>query len=212
MATFALVGEAQTDLVALIGHALKRHGMVITAQFWLQSLASNQKKVVLVTPDADTLGTGETYSKVIATLDGEAFVPQEFLRLGLLILGEKKGKAALEASRSGVVNLAHLGAYEDVELYPVPDASTIARSGLLHLTPEDGPDSESYVVTFGAFGHSGAMKPRTLHRSDLARFLKSIPANQSQRAEVTETLASHRSASIVLNGIDLATLYDLGLV
>jgi hypothetical protein len=56
------------------------------------------------------------------------------------------------------------------------------------------------------------MKPRTLHRSDLARFLKSIPANQSQRAEVTETLASHRSASIVLNGIDLATLYDLGLV
>jgi len=208
-----LVGEVQTDLVALIGYALKRHGVQVAAQFWLQSLASSQKRVVIVTPLVDLCGVREAYSRILTDLGTEAFVTQKLLQSDLLvILGEREAKPALEASRSGMVNLARLGPYEDVEVYFIPDASEIPKSGFLHLTPVDSRDSKSYVVTFGAFGHGGAMKPRTLPKSDLEVFLSSIPANESQRTEVVETLRNNRSVSIILNGIKLATLYDLGLV
>lgn len=208
MATHTLVKEVPTDVVALIGLALRKHGIPVTAQFWLQSEASNQEKVVIVTLYVDTHGASETYSRIFAELDSETFVSRSFLRSDLVLFGEREAEPALEAVRSGMLSLSRLGPYEDIKLTPIPDASEIVKSGFLHFTPAN---TDSYIVSFGSFGHDGAMKTRLIDRSELNDFLSKVRANESQRVEVIENLQNHRSASIVLN-IDLATLYDLGLI
>jgi hypothetical protein len=208
MATHTLVRETPTDVVALIGLALRKHGIPVAAQFWLQSEVSNQEKVVIVTPYVDAHGASETYSRIFAELDSESFLTRSFLRSDLVLFGEREAAPALEAVRSGTLSLSRLGPYEDVKLTPIPDASEIVKGGFLHFSPVD---TGSYIASFGAFGHGGWMKPRAIDKSELNDFLSNVRANESQKAEVTENLQNHRSASIVLN-ISLATLYDLGLI
>lgn len=206
MAAHPLVEQSYRELPSLISLSLKRHGIPVRLCFWLHSIQPGQWRIVVMSPLADSDGTRSTFEKAAAALKGESFMTG--LRLSDLVLtGEQDAPEIESAIRHGTFRLDSFGTYEDVEIYPVPNASEINKQGFLHFLPE----GENVIVSFTPFDRSGAAKKRTLPRDAIIDFLRNINANSNQEHEVTEALSRGRSTSILIQ-INLQKLYDEDLI
>lgn len=210
MATHTLVEPLNNSLAALIGISLKRHGLPVSAEFWLHSIETGQTKLAIVTPLVDKQGVREAYSQFFEVLKDETFTTQLKLRTTLFAVSEQEATSALEALKSGLPRLSRLGPYEDIEIFPVPDASEIQVTGLLHLSPVKEPN-HPWRVSFAPTQSDGSVKYRIINGSDIKSFLKEIPSTPSQKRELLEAVDNSQATSILVS-IDLKTIYDLHLI
>lgn len=206
MAAHPLVEQSYRELPSLISLSLRQHNIPVRLCFWLHSIQTGQWRIVIQSPLVDQDGARTTFEKVAATLQRETFMSG--LRLSDLVLIGEHGAAEVESAiRRGTFRLDNFGTYEDVEIYPVPDASKIRKQGFLHIAPADG----DVIASFAPFDRSGSMKPRKIRSDEVSNFLRRIGANGSQEHEVNEALRNRRSDSILIQ-IDMQTIYDEGLI
>jgi hypothetical protein len=209
MATHALVEPLNNSLAALIGLSLKSHGLPVAAEFWLHSGETGQIKLAIVTPLVDKQGVREAYSQFFDALKDETFSTQLKLRTILFAVGEKEATPALEALNTGRLRLPQLGPYEDVDIFPVPDASEVRITGFLHLSPIK--EQNLWRLSFAPTQTDGPAKHLARNRNDVESLAKHIPKTPSQERELAETMDHNQTTSILVS-VDLKTLYDLHLV
>jgi hypothetical protein len=207
MATHRLVEPLSIDLPALIALSLEKDGVAVTTRFWIHSADTAQWKVVIISPLVDKIGTRETFSRIFDALKNEAFATKQFLNSNILLLGEQESKETLDTIAKGVSRLPNLGPYEDVEVYPVDEASDIGKQGFLHLEPS----GESSVVSFGAMDGGGSIKRQSKSKSELEALLNRVSASETEKSQALDDLKQGRSTSMLVK-INLKALYDFGLV
>jgi hypothetical protein len=207
MATYRLVEPLSIDLPALIALSLEKHGVPVTSRFWIQQADTGRRKVVIISPLVDKIGTRETFSRLFEALGNEEFAPKQFLNSNILLLGEEESKGSLDAIGKGVSRLPNLGPYEDVEVFRVAEASDIDKQGFLHVQPS----GENFVVIFGAMDGGGFIKHQPMSESTLQALLNQVSASESEKIQILDDLKRGRSPSMLTN-IKLNTLYEFGLV
>jgi hypothetical protein len=114
---------------------------------------------------------------------------------------------------SGHTTSLRVGPYENAEVIPLPPASAIRKSGMLHFIPAGISDLPFCRVLFGAFGGGGWMKPRDV-RDELAlgELLETLGVPRSERERITNELRAGRPSQTLLSDIRLDFLYRSGLV
>lgn len=210
MATYPLVEPGiDRDLPALIALSLEKHRVPVTSRFWMRSESGGVSQVVVISEAVDRLGTREAYRSVFAVLDKETFSTKSFLGSHLLLLGEKETRGVRDLLAKGTSRLPALGPFEDVDVYPVPEAEKIRKQGFLHFTPAN--NNPSCQVSFSPLDRDGAAKPLQAAVKDLDAILSFFSYSQADKEKALESLGHHRSASILAQ-TNLQKLYESGLI
>ena len=218
MATHTLVNPLSNEAAALIGLVLRSQGIPVSEEFWMISSEPHQKLLVLVSPEADTPKVRDLYERIFASLSGIDFASQEFVRTSLLVFGERESRDFLAKIHSGYTGYLQVGPYENAEVLPIPPASEIRMSGMLHFIPSTSTTTGSYTpfpcgVLFSAFSAGGWMKPREIQDwPGLYEILESLKVPSHEDKRIREDVKYGRPSHTVLSDIGLEALYQLRLV
>lgn len=213
MATYPLVDETiDRDLPALVALSLAKHNVPVLDRFWIHVASTGQWQIAVVSPIVDQVGRREAYRAAFEALDRETFATKSFLGSGILLLGDSEIRGDLQRIREGASRLSSLGPFEDVDVYPVPDADAISKQGFLHFTPLGPmPAEQAVTVAFSALDRGGAVKTRNVPMAAVEPLLDGFVVAESDRRLVLESLQNHRGAHILAQ-TNLRKLYEMGLV
>jgi hypothetical protein len=211
MVTYPLVERINLDLPALVALSLEKHGIPVSHRFLIRSLEPGQWQVVVISPAVDDAGVRDVYSRAFEALKDEAFSTRQFLSTHLLLLGEAQAREALDRIQKGVSHLSSLGPYEEVDVYPVPDAGKIEKQGFLYFRPAGNDVISVAFAPLGDGGGLGLLKPMNISADDLDSFLAGFSVYETDKQKVLDAQRQNRTESILAQ-TDLKTLYQKGLV
>jgi hypothetical protein len=211
MVTYPLVERINLDLPALVALSLEKHGIPVSHRFLIRSLEPGQWQVVVISPAVDDAGVRDVYSRAFEALKDEAFSTRQFLSTHLLLLGEAQAREALDRIQKGVSHLSSLGPYEEVDVYPVPDAGKIEKQGFLYFRPAGNDVISVAFAPLGDGGGLGLLKPMNISADDLDSFLAGFSVYETDKQKVLDAQRQNRTESILAQ-TDLKTLYEKGLV